>query len=305
MKLDAHYGMLPLGAFEHCGDKRIKPQGGGGFIGDIVGGAVDIVGDVVGGVGDVVGDAVDVVKDAGSWVDDKVNEEIPGGWYTVAAATGAYYAPEIAAAMGTEAGAAGAATAAETAGAAEAASAAGSGFGLNPASTGGFGLGTSTAGTGINTGALGGMEWLGGAGTLAEGTAGLTAGQIANAGMAGSIGSNASSGLGYLGGASSLPTGTAGITGVTSTPILDGITDTAKKTADLLSGGQPQSGNTAYLLAKGLSGGQESSPIGYNMNQSPFTFTAQQPIQGAYNQQTSPLNISDQTKNLANLLRNI
>lgn len=301
MKLDAHYGMLPLGAFEHCGDKRIKPQGGGGFIGDIVGGAVDIVGDVVGGVGDVVSDAVDVVKDAGSWVDDKVNEEIPGGWYTVAAVTGATMG------MPTDLGLseAGAATAAETAGAAEAASAAGSGFGLNPASTGGFGLGTSTAGTGINTGALGGMEWLGGAGTLAEGTAGLTAGQIANAGMAGSLGSNASSGLGYLGGAESLPSGTAGITGVTSTPILDGITDAAKKTADLLSGGQQQGGsNTAYMLAKGLSGGQENAPIGYNMNQSPFTFTAQQPIQGAYNQQTSPLNISDQTKNLANLLRN-
>jgi hypothetical protein len=297
MKLDAHYGMLPLGAFEHCGDKRIKPQGGGGFIGDIVGGAVDIVGDVVGGVGDVVSGAVDVVKDAGSWVDDKVNEEIPGGWYTVAAVTGATMG------MPTDLGLseAGAATAgAETAGAA------GSGFGLNPASTGGFGLSTSTAGTGINTGVLGGMEYLGGAGSLGAGTAGLTASQIANAGMAGSVGSNASSGLGYLGGASSLPSGTAGITGVTSTPFFDSLGDAAKNVGDLLGGGQQQQGglNTAYMLAKGLSGGQENAPIGYNMNQSPFTFTAQQPIQGAYNQQTSPLNISDQTKNLANLLRN-
>jgi hypothetical protein len=296
MRLDAHFGVLPLGAFVHCGDKRIKPQGGGGFIGDIVGGAVDIVGDVVGGVGDAVGDVVEAVGDAGSWIDDKVNEEIPGGWYTVAAVTGATMG------MPTDLGLseAGAATAgAETAGAA------GSGFGLNPASTGGFGLGTSTAGTGINTGALGGMEWLGGAGTLAEGTAGLTAGQIANAGMAGSVGSNASSGLGYLGGMESLPSGTAGITGVTSTPFLDTLGDAAKSVGDLLGGGQQQGGsNTAYLLAKGLSGGQEASPIGYNMNQSPFTFTAQQPIQGTYNQQASPLNISDQTKNLANLLRN-
>jgi hypothetical protein len=296
MKLNAHYGMLPLGAFEHCGDKRIKPQGGGGFIGDIVGGAVDIVGDVVGGVGDVVSDAVDVVKDAGSWVDDKVNEEIPGGWYTVAAVTGATMGMPP---TGLE-------STAGTAGAAEAAGAAGSGFGLNPASTGGFGLSTSTAGTGINTGVLGGMEYLGGAGSLNAGTTGLTAGQIANAGMAGSVGSNASSGLGYLGGASSLPTGTAGITGVTSTPFLNSLGDAAKSVGDLLGGGQQQQGgsNTAYMLAKGLSGGQENSPIGYNMNQSPFTFTAQQPIQGAYNQQTSPLNISDQTKNLANLLRN-
>jgi hypothetical protein len=296
MKLDAHYGMLPLGAFEHCGDKRIKPQGGGGFIGDIVGGAVDIVGDVVGGVGDVVSDAVDVVKDAGSWVDDKVNEEIPGGWYTVAAVTGATMGMPP---TGLE-------STAGTAGAAEAAGAAGSGFGLNPASTGGFGLSTSTAGTGLNTSALNSMGYLGGAGNLAAGTAGLTAGQIANAGMAGSVGSNASSGLGYLGGASSLPTGTAGITGVTSTPFLNSLGDAAKNVGDLLGGGQQQQGgsNTAYMLAKGLSGGQENSPIGYNMNQSPFTFTAQQPIQGAYNQQTSPLNISDQTKNLANLLRN-
>lgn len=297
MKLDAHYGMLPLGAFEHCGDKRIKLQGGGGFIGDIVGGVGDIVGDVVGGVGDIVGGAVEAVGDAGSWIDDKVNEEIPGGWYTVAAVTGATMV------MPTDLGLseAGAATAgAETAGAA------GSGFGLNPASTGGFGLSTSTAGTGINTGVLGGMEYLGGAGSLGAGTAGLTAGQIANAGMAGSVGSNASSGLGYLGGASSLPTGTAGITGVTSTPFLNSLGDAAKNVGDLLGGGQQQQGglNTAYMLAKGLSGGQENAPIGYNMNQSPFTFTAQQPIQGAYNQQTSPLNISDQTKNLANLLRN-
>ena len=64
------------------------------------------------------------------------------------------------------------------------------------------------------------------------------------------------------------------------------------------------SGNTAYLLAKGLSGGQGNAPIGYNMNQNPFSFTAQQPIQGTYNPQPSPLNITDQTKNLANLLRN-
>jgi hypothetical protein len=299
MKLDAHYGMLPLGAFEHCGDKRIKLQGGGGFIGDIVGGVGDIVGDVVGGVGDIVGGAVEAVGDAGSWIDDKVNEEIPGGWYTVAAVTGgAYFAPEISAALGAEAGTAGAATAgAETA--------AGSGFGLNPASTGGFGLSTSTAGTGLNAGALGGMEYLGGAGSLPIGTAGLTGSQIANAGMAGSVGSNASSGLGYLGGASSLPTGTAGITGVTSTPFLNSLGDAAKNVGDLLGGGQQQDGvNTAYMLARGLSGGQENAPIGYNMNQSPFSFTAQQPIQGTYNPQPSPLNITDQTKNLANLLRN-
>lgn len=293
MRLHAHFGMLPLGAFEHCGDKRIKPQGGGGFVGDIV----DTVGDVVGGVGDVVGDVVDVVKDAGSWVDDKVNEEIPGGWYTVAAVTGATMGGLPTTGLESSAGAAGAA---ETAGAA------GSGFGLNPASTGGFGLSTSTAGTGINAGALGGMEWLGGAGTLPVGTAGLTASQIANAGMAGQIGSNAASGLGYLGGASSLPSGTAGITGVTSTPFLDKAVDFGKSLLDQQ--GQQQGSNNALAnIARGFSPAQQSFPIGYSMNQSPFTYTTQLPIQGDIsNQQLKPdaLNVSDQRKNLANLLRN-
>jgi hypothetical protein len=58
---------------------------------------------------------IEPTKELGSSIDDFVNEEIPGGWYTVAAATGAYFAPEIAAAMGAEAGAAGAATATEVA----------------------------------------------------------------------------------------------------------------------------------------------------------------------------------------------
>jgi hypothetical protein len=60
---------------------------------------------------------IEPTKELGSSIDDFVNEEIPGGWYTVAAATGAYFAPEIAAAMGTEAGAAGAAAASADAGA--------------------------------------------------------------------------------------------------------------------------------------------------------------------------------------------
>lgn len=189
-------------------------------------------------IDNVVDAVVDPVKDAGSWIDDKVNEEIPGGWYTVAAATGMYYAPEIAAiAEGAEAAAlAEGATAAEAAqaGAAAAEAAAASATtttatdylgsqALGSASTGavgsggtGIGLTTSTAGTGLNAGALGGMEYLGGAGTLSAGTAGLTAEQIAQAELAGQVGSNASSGLGYLGGAEALPSGTAGIQGVTA-----------------------------------------------------------------------------------------
>jgi hypothetical protein len=232
MRLNAHFGELPSGAFEHCGDRKIKLQGGGG-------GFIDNIVDAV----------VDPIKDAGSWIDDKVNEEIPGGWYTVAAATGAYYAPEIAAmADAAEAAAlAEGATAAEAANAgiaaAEAATASATtataaeiaatdylgSQALGSATTGavgsgttGFGLsaGTTTggaaAGTGLSTGALTGMEYLGGAGSLSAGTAGLTAEQIAQAELAGQVGSNASSGLGYLGGAEALPSGTAGITGVTA-----------------------------------------------------------------------------------------
>ena len=36
-------------------------------------------------IDNLVDAVVDPVKDAGSWIDDKVNEEIPGGWITVAA----------------------------------------------------------------------------------------------------------------------------------------------------------------------------------------------------------------------------
>jgi hypothetical protein len=228
-------------------------------------------------IDNVVDAVVDPVKDAGSWIDDKVNEEIPGGWYTVAAATGMYYAPEIAAiaegaeaaalaegATAAEAAQAGAAAAeaaaasATTATATEAAVAGGTDFlgsqALGSASTGavgsgatGFGLSAGTAtggaasGTGLSAGALAGMEYLGGAGSLSAGTAGLTAEQIAQAELAGQVGSNASSGLGYLGGAESLPSGTAGITGVT-TPTTLSLSDAqrALRLGQTLFGEQPK-----------------------------------------------------------------
>jgi hypothetical protein len=226
MRLHPHLGELPSGAFQHCGDRKIKLQGGGG-----------------GFIDDIVDSITDPLKDAGSWIDDKVNEEIPGGWITVAAlAGGAYFGAEALAAGNAaeaaaivegatvaEAAAAGASAATAT----EAAVAGGTNFlgsqALGSAATGavgsgttGFGLSAGTAaggaaaGTGINTAALGGMGYLGGAGNLALGTAGLTAEQIAQAELAGKVGSNASSGLGYLGGAESLPSGTAGIKGVTA-----------------------------------------------------------------------------------------
>jgi len=285
MRLNAHFGELPSGAFQHCGDRKIKLQGGGG-----------------GFIDDVVDSVVDPIKDAGSWVDDKVNEEIPGGWYTVAAATGMYYAPEIAAiAEGAESAAlAEGATAAEAAqaGATAAEAAAASATtttatdylgsqALGSASTGavgsgttGFGLSAGTAsggaaaGTGLSTGALGGMEWLGGAGTLAEGTAGLTAEQIAQAQLSGQIGSNASSGLGYLGGAESLPAGTAGLTGVTAPTTLS-LSDAqrALKLGQSLLGGQPQvAGQPQQQRQVRPTGGIDYSPT-LNLLQSPRVLT--------------------------------
>jgi hypothetical protein len=69
----------------------------------------------------------------------------------------------------------------------------------------------------------------------------LTAEQIAQAELAGQIGSNASSGLGYLGGAEALPSGTAGIQGVTAPTSLS-LSDAqrALRLGQSLLGQQPQ-----------------------------------------------------------------
>jgi hypothetical protein len=83
---------LPINAFLHIGDRRIKPHGP-------VSSAVETVSDVVGGAvesaGDVVGGALDTVSDVGSQVDDFVNEEIPGGWATVGIAAGVTAGPDL------------------------------------------------------------------------------------------------------------------------------------------------------------------------------------------------------------------
>ena len=122
---------LPQGAFEHIGDRKIKPQGGGGNpisaitdpISDVLGTSGD-GGGILGAVEDV-GESFDkaVTQPIGSGladVDKFVGDEIPGGWGTVGAAaalgTGLYFAPELAALAGGEAAAgAGAAEAASTA----------------------------------------------------------------------------------------------------------------------------------------------------------------------------------------------
>ena len=116
---------LPMGAFEHIGDRKIKPQGGGGnpisAITDPISSALGTDGGgggILGAVSDV-GESIDkgITQPIGAGladVDKFVGNEIPGGWGTVGAAaalgTGLYFAPELAALAGGEAaGGAGAA----------------------------------------------------------------------------------------------------------------------------------------------------------------------------------------------------
>lgn len=72
--------MLPLGAFEHCGNRHIKLYGGGGSWNP-----VEIIENTVSSVGDVVGDVVQGAGNVLAEVDDFVNDEIPGGWILPAA----------------------------------------------------------------------------------------------------------------------------------------------------------------------------------------------------------------------------
>jgi hypothetical protein len=91
--------MLPLGAFEHCGNRHIKLYGGGGSWNPI-----EIIENTVSSVGDVVGDVAQSIGDAGSDINEFVKEEIPGGWtlpivVAVAVTTG-YVDPTLLAEVG-------------------------------------------------------------------------------------------------------------------------------------------------------------------------------------------------------------
>lgn len=89
---------LPQGAFEHIGDRKIKPQGGGGF--NPISAITDPISDVLGtsgGGGGILGAVEDVAQGAGNAladVDKFVGREIPGGWVTVGAAAVPFLAPE-------------------------------------------------------------------------------------------------------------------------------------------------------------------------------------------------------------------
>jgi len=104
---------LPSGAFEHIGDKKIKPQGGGNPIAAITDPISSALG-TDGGGGGVLGALADIdpgpaIGSGLAEVDKFVGREIPGGWTTVGAAaalgTGLYFRPEIMAAFGGEVGA--------------------------------------------------------------------------------------------------------------------------------------------------------------------------------------------------------
>lgn len=117
--------MLPERAFQPRGPFGMTLEGGAAdFVEDVVGGVVGVVEDVVDFTGDVVEGAVEAVQDVGRDIDDFVNEEIPGGWVTVAAVAGATMGvpvpPGSETAAAGSAGAASAGTAMGTATAAEA-----------------------------------------------------------------------------------------------------------------------------------------------------------------------------------------
>lgn len=113
MRYHAHFGELPLEGFKHCGDRKIKPQGGGGplgFVGDALEDVGGLIGDAVEDVGGFVGDTVSGVGDTvGAFVEDPVGflgnvVEYAGDnpLKTAAMVAGAYYAPELLAEFGTE-----------------------------------------------------------------------------------------------------------------------------------------------------------------------------------------------------------
>ena len=135
---------LPINAFKHIGDRKIKPQGG--------------IDSVVGSITGAVDDAVGSVSDALAGVDDTVNEVIPGGWATVAAITAATVGLPVP--VGAETAVTTAGTTAGTSAALSpyAAQAAGAYAGATPVATATAGAGLLSSGSGsplFPTGQLG------------------------------------------------------------------------------------------------------------------------------------------------------
>lgn len=114
MRLNAHFGELPSGAFQHCGDRKIKLQGGGGgFIDNIV----DTVADPVKDFGsDIVGATQAFIDDPKDFTSNLIEYAGDNPVETALMIAAAYYAPDMTAAWLAETGAtAEAAVAAEAA----------------------------------------------------------------------------------------------------------------------------------------------------------------------------------------------
>ena len=146
---------LPINAFKHIGDRKIKPQGGVSSVvksvGNIVSAPLKIIETVAKPVVKVAEKAVSSVSKLGSNIDDAVNKEIPGGWATVAAVT--------AAAVGVPGLPVGGTTAATTAGT-TAATTAGTGAALSPyaaQAAGAYG-GSAAAAQAAAAGSLAGIQ---------------------------------------------------------------------------------------------------------------------------------------------------
>lgn len=151
-----------------------------------MGGAVESVGDFI------QDEVIDPIKDVGRDVDDFVNDEIPGGWYTVGAVAGG-------AALASQAGGAAAGTAGTTG------TAAGTGAGLSAGGATVAGM-EGALGTGLTAGSTGAGFTAAGAGapgiaSMGGGTGLLTAG--AGGGLVGATGLTAAGAVPMLGSAGS------------------------------------------------------------------------------------------------------
>jgi hypothetical protein len=266
------------------------------------------VSDVVSSVGDVIGGAVDFVGNA---IDTAVNNPLE----TAAIITAAIVAPEILPALGETAAAdvaaeTGLATLGESVLPASEAFATGSELAALPEAASSFGLSAAAptaefgtfnpatvSGIGVQTPELSTLGSLGGTAAMDVGTAGLTAEQLANANLAGSIGSNAASGLGYLGGSSSLPSGTAGITGVGTTAT--NWTDLSKSLGNMM-GGQNPTGLASALYGGNVNIGGTNIP---KSSTPAFSFTQQLPVQSTPTDKTGTPYLSGNPQLLANLLK--
>jgi hypothetical protein len=190
---------LPQDAFEHCGDGKIKPQGGGGGgivsaitdpISDVLGtsgggggilGAVEDVGQAIGDVGVSIDQAVtQPIGNALAEVDTFVNREIPGGWVTVGLTAAGAAAYTAAANSAVAAGA----TTAEAAAAGSAAAQAAEAAALLDAAALAEGGVTAGMAAAANTGIPAGTSLLGGG----AGFVGLDAGTAAELGLVGESG---------------------------------------------------------------------------------------------------------------------